>query len=116
MTNPERYSTNSGYYPGQTLGIVGFTLSFVLQPVALVVSIIALIQSWRHGKWNPFALAGIIISIASVVLFWLVIFALVSFLNTNGGSCAGLELGIHHFPDGSVLTCVPGLFGTYPGQ
>jgi hypothetical protein len=69
-------------YPGQVLGIVGFALAFVIQPIGLVISIIALIISRRKGKWNPFAIAGIITSIAMFVIGWLVFFTIALFFTT----------------------------------
>lgn len=69
--------------PGKTLGIVAFVMSLVpvgLQVVALILGIVALVQSKRAGVKNGLAVAAIIISailivigiIAAVVVFSLI--------------------------------------------
>jgi hypothetical protein len=54
--------------PGKTLGIVAFVLSFFIQLVALVLGIVALVQSRKAGQKNGFALAAIIISSILIVI------------------------------------------------
>jgi hypothetical protein len=58
----------SATIPGHTLGIVAFVLSFFTGLIALVLGIVALVQSKRAGFGNGWALAAIIISSVSVVL------------------------------------------------
>lgn len=72
---PAGYGGYGGYpaapgapIPGRTMGIVAFILSFFMQVVALVLGIIALVQSKKAGQKNGFALAAIIISIALMVI------------------------------------------------
>ena len=54
--------------PGKTMGIVAFILSFFIQIVALVLGIIALVQSRKAGYKNGWAVAAIIISAVLLVL------------------------------------------------
>lgn len=54
--------------PGKTMGIVAFILSFFVQLVALILGIVALVQSRKAGAKNGFALAAIIISGVLMVL------------------------------------------------
>jgi hypothetical protein len=115
MTTPSHdlTSNKSADYPGKTLGIVGFALAFVMSVAGLVVSIIALAQSLRAGQKNGFALAGIIVSITSIVIGIVIIFFLIltlafSFGSIGSGPCSGLELGVHAQADGFV-SCMPRL-------
>ncbi len=63
--------------PGRTMGIVAFILSFFVQLIALILGIIALVQSRKAGQKNGWAVAAIIISIVLMVLGAILIFALV---------------------------------------
>ncbi|ALJ21098.1 DUF4190 domain-containing protein [Microbacterium sp. No. 7] len=54
--------------PGKTLGIVAFILSFFLQLIAVILGIVALVQSRKAGQKNGFAVAAIIISIVLMVI------------------------------------------------
>src|SRR5215207_7008171 len=53
--------------PGKTLGIVAFILSFFVQLIALILGIVALVQSRRAGYKNGWAVAAIIIGIAVII-------------------------------------------------
>ncbi|MBG6218587.1 hypothetical protein IWX75_003072 [Arthrobacter sp. CAN_A6] len=87
------YSSNGGGYPGQqgygtpprdnpgrTLGIVGFVLAFIpfLNPVGVIVSIIALVKSKKAGRGNGLAIAGIIIGTLATIVLVLIIAGLVA--------------------------------------
>ncbi|MDE0547169.1 DUF4190 domain-containing protein [Microbacterium sp. C7(2022)] len=67
----------SASVPGRTLGIVAFILSFFMQLIALILGIVALVQSKKAGAKNGFALAAIIIS--SVLLVLGIIFLIIFF-------------------------------------
>lgn len=59
--------------PGRTMGIVAFIMSFfvsffLIQIVALILGIVALVQSKRAGYSNRWAVAAIIISAALMVI------------------------------------------------
>ncbi|MBG6183309.1 hypothetical protein IWX65_001258 [Arthrobacter sp. CAN_A214] len=87
------YSSDGGGYPGQqgygapprdnpgrTLGIVGFVLAFIpfLNPVGVIVSIIALVKSKKAGMGNGLAVAGIIIGALATIGLVLLIAGLVA--------------------------------------
>src|SRR5690349_4171131 len=63
--------------PGKTLGIVAFILSFFVQLIALILGIVALVQSRKAGHKNGWALAAIIISVVLMVLGIILAFAIV---------------------------------------
>ena len=63
--------------PGKTLGIVAFILSFFVQLVALILGIVALVQSRRAGHKNGWAVAAIIISIVLMILGIIIAIAVV---------------------------------------
>ncbi|MFS0866817.1 DUF4190 domain-containing protein [Microbacterium sp. 179-B 1A2 NHS] len=71
--------------PGKTLGIVAFVLSFFVQLVALILGIIALVQSRKAGHKNGFALAAIIISVVLGVIAIIIAIIVISTLATVGG-------------------------------
>jgi hypothetical protein len=58
----------AGPVPGKTMGIVAFVLSFFAQPIALILGIIALVQSKKAGAKNGWAVAAIIISSVLLVI------------------------------------------------
>ena len=65
-------------YPGKGLGIAAFVLSFFLQAIALVLGIVALLQSRRAGVSNNLAIAAIVISVvllASGAIVWIAVTA-----------------------------------------
>ena len=70
--------------PGKTMGIVAFILSFFIQIVALILGIVALVQSKKAGAKNPFAVAAIIISAVLIVIGIIVAIALISWFSTQG--------------------------------
>jgi hypothetical protein len=63
--------------PGRTMGIVAFILSFFVQLIALILGIIALVQSRKAGHKNGWAVAAIIISVVLMVLGAILFFAVV---------------------------------------
>jgi hypothetical protein len=87
MTEPAAYppppayqpaSATDGPVPGKTLGIVAFILSFFIQLVALILGIIALVQSRKAGAKNGWALAAIIISVVLMVIGIIVLIVSIS--------------------------------------
>lgn len=65
---PQAYDAPPASRPGRTLGIVAFILSFFVQLIALILGIVALVQSKKAGQKNGFALAAIIISSVLIVV------------------------------------------------
>lgn len=100
--------------PGRTLGIVGFVLSFiwVVDIAGLVISIIAMVKSRRVGQKNGFALAGIIISIAGILVWGSVVAVAVPSLVHAGQMCAQLGNGVHVVGN-TTYTCTPTSFSEY---
>jgi uncharacterized BrkB/YihY/UPF0761 family membrane protein len=85
--------------PGKTLGIVGLILAFFfgLNIVGLILSIVGLNKSRKVGMKNGPALAGIIVSIVTIVGGIIVIIA-VAALGAAGfaaiaEACAGVDSG-----------------------
>jgi hypothetical protein len=65
--------------PGRTLGIVAFVLSFFTGLIALILGIVALVQSKKAGVSNGWAVAAIIISSVFTVIGIIVgIFAIIA--------------------------------------
>ncbi|MBD8022038.1 DUF4190 domain-containing protein [Microbacterium gallinarum] len=73
----------SATIPGRTMGIVAFILSFFVQLIALILGIVALVQSRKAGHKNGWALAAIIISavlmVVGVILFFAIFIPLITF-------------------------------------
>ena len=93
--------------PGRTMGIIAFILSFFVQVIALILGIVALVQSRKAGHKNGFAIAAIIISSVLIVLG--IIFAIVFFAFVLPGlvattqqileQCTLLGPGVHEIND-----------------
>ena len=98
-------------WPGRTLGIVGFVLSFIgiVDIAGLVISIVALVKSKRAGHKNGLALAGLIISIVGILFWGGIIAVAVPALINAAQTCAQLGDGVHVVGH-SVYTCTPTSF------
>lgn len=66
--------------PGRTLGITGLILAFIpfLNPVGLILSIVALVKSRRAGMGNGLAVAGIIVGALATIILVLSIILIVA--------------------------------------
>lgn len=53
--------------PGRAMGIWAFVLSFILQPLALILGVVSLRTSRRAALPNGLAVAAIVISVVLVV-------------------------------------------------
>jgi hypothetical protein len=82
------YPAPTGPVPGKTLGIVAFILSFFIQLVALILGIVALVQSKKAGAGNGWAIAAIIISVVGLIIGAIVLFALVIPTVSAAATCA----------------------------
>lgn len=92
--------------PGKTLGIVALILAFFVQIVALILGIVALVQSRRAGVKNTPAVWAIVLS--SVFMVIGIIIAVLLATATAGAlasACAELGPGIHELADGTTITC-----------
>lgn len=97
------YPAPNATIPGRTMGIVAFILSFFLQLVALVLGIVALVQSRKAGHKNGFALAAIIISVVLGIIITIVGIVLISFwVNFAGDLTQQLQACIDNGGVGSV--------------
>lgn len=103
------YSAPVAENPGKTLGIVGLVLAFVANIVGLIVSIIALNKSKKAGFKNGPALAGIIISIVSIVITAIVVGLLIAAAVAGVGAlqelCEGMPPGIYELETGGTISC-----------
>lgn len=64
-------------YPGKTLGIVAFIVSFFFNIVGLILGIVALVQSKKAGRTNGWAIAAIVIGALSVIVTLILFFAVI---------------------------------------
>lgn len=110
--DPSAYGTPAAPVPGKTLGIVAFVLSFFVQLVALVLGIVAMVQSRKAGHKNGFALAAIIISSVLIVVGTIVAIILISFwVNVAGDLSGQIQACLNNGGTGTVefngvtLTC-----------
>lgn len=86
---PSAYgSSATGTVPGKTLGIVAFVLSFFTGLIALILGIVALVQSKKAGHSNGWALAAVIISAIGLIIGVIVFFALVLPSISAAATCA----------------------------
>ena len=95
--------------PGRTMGIVAFILSFFVQLVALILGIIALVQSRKAGHKNGWAVAAIIISSVLMVIGIIVGIFIVIGLGAAAAEyarlCAELGPGTHELTNGGSIIC-----------
>ncbi len=96
--------------PGRTMGIVAFILSFFVQLIALILGIVALVQSRKAGHKNGWAVAAIIIS--SVLIVIGIIIAIFAIIAVGAAAaefarlCAEYGTGVHEINGVDVtLTC-----------
>lgn len=81
--------------PGRTMGIVAFILSFFIQLIALILGIVALVQSRKAGHKNGFAVAAIIISsvlmVIGVIIFIAVVIPLIALSTEVFQACQAVD-------------------------
>lgn len=80
----------SGERKHNTLGIVGFVLSFFTGPIAFIVSLIGLIQGKKNGEKVGFAIAGLILSAISLIYIIIIIVTIVGTVAAGVGGAYGL--------------------------
>ncbi|CAN7231016.1 DUF4190 domain-containing protein [Microbacterium sp. LjRoot45] len=78
----------AGPVPGKTMGIIAFVLSFFFQLLALILGIVALVQSRKAGRSNGFALAAIIISVVLMIVGAILFFAFLLPTFSAAATCA----------------------------
>ena len=92
----------------RTLGIVGLVFAFLISPVGLVISIIAMLKARKSGSRNGFALAGIIVGIIGTILLAIGAFALMSLVPNFvelAEQCEGLASGTMVTVGGAEVAC-----------
>jgi hypothetical protein len=97
-------TTASTPAPGHVLGRAAAIL-WIVWPVGLAVSIVALVRSARAGRVSGFAMAGLALSLAAAgVTLGLALFLGDGLLGL-ADRCAQLGPGEYRFDDGSSLSC-----------
>ena len=96
--------------PGKTMGIVAFILSFFVQLIALILGIVALVQSRKAGHKNGWAVAAIIISAVLMAIGIIVGIALIGVAIAGASEfarlCAEYGSGVHEIEGVTVtLNC-----------
>lgn len=99
--------------PGKTLGIVGLIMAFFfgLNIVGLILSIVGLNKSKKAGFSNGPALAGIIVSIVTIIIGAIIMAVIVAGALAVG---AGIAEACAGFGPGEVITDGSGLSITCP--
>jgi hypothetical protein len=96
--------TTTAATPGHALGRAAMLL-WIIWPVGLTVSIVALVRSARAGRVSGFAMAGLALSLAAAsVTVGLALFLGDGLLGL-ADRCAQLGPGEYDFDDGSSLSC-----------
>ena len=90
---------------------MAFALSFLalVNVVALVLGLVALLQSRRVGRGNGFAIAAIVIASAGILIGLLILSLIVPTLVDAAQTCARLGDGVHEVGT-STYTCTPTSF------
>ncbi len=92
----------------RTLSITGFVLAFLISPVGLVISIIAMVKARRSGTGNGLALAGIIVGLLGTAILAVgasVLMSLVPNFIELTEQCQGLASGAFVEVDGAKVQC-----------
>ncbi|MBX3100742.1 MAG: hypothetical protein KF761_14340 [Salinibacterium sp.] len=77
------------------LAILGLVLSLTISVAGLVVSVVALVKARRAGRWDPAAIAGIIVGVIGIGVFFLALWYVLQLLEGQVGPCQGLEPGTY---------------------
>ncbi|WP_165968691.1 DUF4190 domain-containing protein [Arthrobacter crusticola] len=95
--------------PGsRALSITGLVLAFLISPVGLILSIIAMVKARRSGTGNGLALAGIIVGLLGTVILVVgafVVMSLVPNFVELTEQCQGLASGAPVEVDGAKVQC-----------
>ncbi len=92
----------------RALGITGLVLAFLISPVGLVISIVAMVKARRSGTGNGLALAGIIVGLlgtAILVVGAFVVMSLVPHFVELTEQCQGLASGASVEINGATVQC-----------
>lgn len=90
--------------PGRVLSIIGLVLAFLVAPVGLIISIVALVKLSKAKQPKGLAIAGIIVG-ALITIFWIIMtIVLVTVAAGLIGMCAELGSGVWEV-NGVTYTC-----------
>ncbi|WP_159620224.1 DUF4190 domain-containing protein [Arthrobacter zhaoguopingii] len=92
----------------RTLSITGLVLAFLISPVGLILSIVALVKARRSGTGNGLAVAGIIVGLlgtAILVVGAFVVMSLVPNFVELTEQCQGLASGAPVEVNGAKVQC-----------
>ncbi|MEU2205532.1 DUF4190 domain-containing protein [Microbacterium oleivorans] len=105
-SNAPQYNAapSGGSTPGRTMAIVALILAIIpgTQVIALILGIVALVQSRKAGVKNGLAIAAIIVSVVLLIIGIIIIIALVSFAASVGGDLMTQVNACLEDPTGSV--------------
>ncbi|MBJ2122422.1 DUF4190 domain-containing protein [Arthrobacter sp. MSA 4-2] len=93
---------------GRALSITGVVLAFLISPVGLIISIVAMVKARRSGTGNGLALAGIIVGLlgtAILVVGAFVVMSLVPNFIELTEQCQGLASGAPVEVNGAKVQC-----------
>ena len=96
----------------RNMAIAGLIAAFVVPPVGLVLSIIALLKSKRAGYKNNLAIGGIVVSALLTIAAIVVLALLLPFW----AQCQELGAGIHQLDNRMLLECTPRSFNLRVGR
>ncbi|WP_344071444.1 DUF4190 domain-containing protein [Microbacterium sediminicola] len=90
--------------PGKTMGIVALILAFFFQLVALILGIVALVQSRKAGAKNVPAVWAIVLSSVFMVFGIIILAVVLSSAGALISMCGDLGPGVHDV-NGVTVTC-----------
>jgi len=109
---PQQFNAGEAHYyamsnpnPGKNLGIAGLVLTFLVAPIGLILSIMALVKSKRAGFKNGLAVAGIVLSAIFTIISVVILIVVVPLAADLFNQCRDLGPGNHLLDNGITLTC-----------
>jgi hypothetical protein len=109
--NQQNNTTAKPTDPGQTLGILSLVFAFIFPLVGLVLGIIGHSKSKKAGFKNGLSIAGIVISIVSIIVTTLIFMAVVGLgfwaVNESKKICDQYGPG-NHYVNGASYNCGTG--------
>ena len=90
--------------PGRVLSIVGLVLAFLVAPVGLIISIVALVKLNKAGQPKGLAIAGIIVGALITIFEIILLIVIFTVFASLFGMCAELGAGVWEV-NGVTYTC-----------
>ena len=85
--------------------LIAFFILITFDTAAIILGIVALVQSRKAGAKNGFAVAAIIISSVLMVIGIIIAVVLIAALGPLLAACGELGPGVWELTDGTVITC-----------